>query len=85
MNRIAKPKKPGTYNGRLMDCKRALAPVVSELIVQSSHLPVDVAEITRQVLPAARLAGWGEPEAIITVAMLMKSEDKAGSPVRRRR
>jgi hypothetical protein len=81
---IARPKKPGTYNGRLTDCKRALAPAVSELVVQSSNLPLDVAELTRQLLPNARLAGWGEPEVVITVAMLTGSRDKAGTAVRRR-
>jgi hypothetical protein len=85
MSDIARPKKPGTYNGRLMDCKRALAPVVSELLVQSSHLPLDVAVLTRQVMANARLAGWGEPEVVITVAMLTRSRDDAGAPVRRRK
>jgi hypothetical protein len=85
MQEISRPRQPGAYHGRLKDLKRALAPIVAELLVQSSAKPLDPADITKRVLPAARLAGWGEPEVAVVVAMLTTSEDKRGARVRRRR
>jgi hypothetical protein len=85
MQEVNRPRQPGSYHGRLTDLKRALAPIIAELLVQSSPKPLDPADITQQVLPAARLAGWGEPEIVVAVALLTTSQDKRGAPVRRRK
>jgi hypothetical protein len=81
----ARPLKPGNYNGRLGDCKRALAPPVAEFLVNSAGLPVDTEQICKLVMPMALRSGWSEVEVIVVVAMLTKSKDDVGTEVRRRR
>lgn len=85
MLEVKRPRQPGAYHGRLMDLKKALAPIVAELLVKASTRPLDPADITQQVLPAARLAGWNEPEIVVAIALLTTSQDKRGAPVRHRK
>ena len=85
MQEVNRPRQWGTYHGRLTALKRALAPIVAELLMQSSPRPLDPADITQQVLPAAPLAGWSEPEIVVALALLTASQDKRGAPLRRRK